>query len=379
MTRRELLKTAALAAVSLPRSLASPSSNPARIYVGPPLPRSYVWMRPSISRSTDDWKRDFDLLRASGIHGIIPEVYNGRQTLFRSKRLPVRAPWLESALPIARAAGLEVHAWMWCMPCLLDDVIKQHPDWYNVNAKGESAVDKPAYVDYYKFLDPARPEVREFVGDTVRELAAIAGLTGIHLDYIRHPDAILPRGLWSKYGIVQDKVYPPYDYGYTEYSRKIFKTQYGVDPIELKDPESSREWLQYRLDSVVDLVNNYLVPAAKAGKKQISAAVFPGPSLARTMVRQDWGRFKLDAFFPMLYHSFYEEGPEWVRRYTEEAVRTAPGSVHSGLFVSPMTDAEFTRTIELAMAGGAAGVSIFDFGAMNPARWALFSKVVAAR
>jgi hypothetical protein len=36
--------------------------------------------------------------------------------------LPVRAPWLESAIPIATSAGLEVHV-MWCMPCLLDDVI----------------------------------------------------------------------------------------------------------------------------------------------------------------------------------------------------------------------------------------------------------------
>ena len=144
--------------------------------------------------------------------------------------------------------------------------------------------------------------------DTVRELAAIPGLTGIHLDYIRHPDAILPSGLWSKYGIMQDKVYPPYDYGYTEYSRKIFKSRFGVDPIELKDPEANRDWLQYRLDTVVDLVNKYLVPAAKAGGKKITAAVFPGPSLARTMVRQDWGRFELDAFLPMLYHSFYEAG-----------------------------------------------------------------------
>ncbi len=336
-------------------------------------------MRPSVTKSLDDWKRDFDLMRASGIHAIIPEIYNGRQTLFRSTRLPVRAAWLESAIPVATAAGLEVHAWMWCMPCLLDDVIKQHPDWYNVNAKGESAVDKPAYVDYYKFLDPARTEVREFVRDTVRELAAIPGLTGIHLDYIRHPDAILPRGLWSKYGIVQDKVYPPYDYGYTEYSRKIFKSRFGVDPLELKDPEANHDWLQYRLDTVVDLVNKYLVPAARAGGKKISAAVFPGPSLARTMVRQDWGRFDLDHFCPMLYHSFYEEGPEWVRRYTDEAVRTVKAPVYSGLFVSPMTDDEFTRTIEMALAGGASGVSIFDAGAMNPARWALLGKIVGAR
>ena len=334
-------------------------------------------MRPSLTRSADDWRRDFDLMRRSGIAGIIPEVYNGRQTLFPS-RLPMRAPWLPETIPLATAAGLEVHAWMWCMPCLVPSVIKEHPDWYNVNARGESAVDKPAYVDYYKFLDPARQEVRAFIRETVRELAVVHGLTGIHLDYIRHPDAILPSGLWSKYGIVQDKVYPPYDYGYTPFSRKIFEARYGVDPILLSDPESNRDWLQYRLDSVVDLVNNFLAPIARQNGKQITAAVFPGPSLARTMVRQDWGRFRLDAYLPMLYHSFYEAGPEWVRKYTQEAVRTVKAPVYSGLFVSPLSDADFVRTIDMALEGGASGVSIFDAGAMTPARWALFAKAVQA-
>ena len=370
MTRRELLKTAATAAISL--------TVPRQLRAGPPS-KNFVWMRPSITRSADDLRRDFELLRAAGIHGIIPEVYNGRQTLFRSTRLPVRATWLNDTLPLARAAGLEVHAWMWCMPCLLDTVIAQHPDWYNVNAKGESAVNKPAYVDYYKFLDPARPEVREFVRDTVRELAAIDGLTGVHLDYIRHPDAILPKGLWSKYGITQERVHPPYDYGYTEYSRKLFKDKHGVDPITLADPETSQEWLQYRLDSVVDLVKNYLAPAARAGGKKFSAAVFPGPSLARTMVRQDWGRFGLDAYHPMLYSSFYEAGPEFVKKYTDEGRSTVTAPVYSGLYVAPMSDAELTQSIGMALGAGAAGVSIFDAGAMNPARWKVFASAVGTR
>ena len=368
-TRREFVKIATLAAMS---SVAAPLLA-ARQSKGL---RNFVWMRPSITRSAADWRSDFAQMRAAGIHGIIPEIYNGRQTLFQSARLPVRSAWLETAIPLATEAGLEVHAWMWCMPCSIDRVIKEHPDWYNVNAKGESAWDKPAYVDYYKFLDPARPEVREFIRDTVRELAAIPGLTGIHLDYIRHPDAILPSGLWSKYGIVQDKVYPPYDYGYTDYSRKLFRQKAGVDPITLKDPEANAAWLQYRLDSVVDLVNDYLVHAAHAGGKKISAAVFPGQSRARTMVRQDWGRFKLDAFFPMLYHTFYEAGPEFVKTYTEEAVRTVKQPVHSGLFVGPLDAAAYTQTIDMARAGGAAGVSIFDAGAMNAERWALFAKAV---
>jgi len=339
--------------------------------------KNFVWLRPSVTKTPADWQRDFAVMRAAGIHGVIAEVYNGGQALFQSRRLPVRSPWLESAIPIATAAGLELHAWMWCMPCLIPEILQAHPDWYNVNAKGESAADKPAYVPYYKFMDPARPEVREFVRDTVRELAAIPGLTGVHLDYIRHPDAILPSGLWSKYGIVQDKVYPPYDYGYTDYSRRAFKAKTGVDPIELPDPEKNAAWMQYRLDSVVDLVNDYLVPAAHEGGKKISAAVFPGPSRARVMVRQDWGRFKLDAFMPMLYHSFYEAGPDFVKTYTQEAVRTVKVPVHSGLYVQPLDAAEFTTTVRMAIDGGASGVSIFDAGAMTPERWTLLSKALA--
>jgi uncharacterized lipoprotein YddW (UPF0748 family) len=296
MTKREFLQALGVATLALGRGPVPVHARPLTSALQPKRLKNFVWLRPSVTKTADDWRREFGVMRASGIHAIVPEVYNGSQTLFQSRRLPVRTPWLETAIPLATAAGLDVHAWMWCMPCLIPDVIKTHPDWYNVNAKGESAVDKPAYVDYYKFLDPARPEVREFVRDTVRELAAIPGLTGIHLDYIRHPDAILPSGLWSKYGIVQDKVYPPYDYGYSAYSRRVFKEKTGIDPIELADPEANAAWFQYRLDSVVDLVNEYLVPAAHDGGKLVTAAVFPGPSRARTMVRQDWGRFKLDAF-----------------------------------------------------------------------------------
>ena len=102
--------------------------------------------------------------------------------------------------------------------------------------------------------------------------------------------------------------------------------------------------------------------------------MFPGPSLARVMVRQDWARFNLDAFLPMLYHRFYEAGPEWVRRYTSEAVATVRQPVYSGLYVPPLDASELDRTIGMAFAGGAGGVSIFDAGAMSPERW----KTVAA-
>jgi len=255
-------------------------------------------------------------------------------------------------------------------------MIQKHPDWYNVNAKGESAHDKPAYVPYYKFLDPGRPEVREWIQTTVKELASIPELAGIHLDYIRHPDAILPIGLWPKYNIVQDKVYPPYDYGYSAYERAQFRAKTGADPMtDLRTPKLIAQWHQFRLDMVTGLVNGHLVPAARAAKKQITAAVFPGPTMARTHVMQDWSRWKLDAFLPMLYHSFYKEQPEWVGAQTREGVAAVKRRLYSGLFVGEMDTDTFARTVEISLRAGASGVSLFADRSVKPAMWQALARL----
>jgi len=375
MRRRELLKILGAGLLGAGCSRVAPTGETAPAKSARRL-KNWTWITLQREQPPDAWKRDFARMRAAGVDAILPEVYNGRQAYFASQRLPVKTGRLEMMLPLAKAEGLEVHAWMWSMPCLLDDMLKKHADWYNVNAKGESAADKPAYVDYYKFLDPARPEVREFVKGTVEELAAFGELTGIHLDYIRHPDAILPKGLWSKYNLVQDRVYPEFDYGYSPYSRAQFKQKHGIDPTEIKEPAQKAAWMQYRLDSVTDLVNGYLVPAAHARGKVITAAVFPGPTLAREMVRQDWGRWDLDAFLPMLYHNFYEAGPDWVREQTREAVATVNKPVYSGLF-APAVDARgLAAIIEAAVGGGASGVSIFSAQAMDDAKWKALATAV---
>ena len=370
MNRRSFLKASGLGAAALGGSFLL--DNSLRAKGRDTSLKNWVWIPLDAQRSDDAWKRSFALARESGVRAVLPEIYDGRNAYFASQHLPVKTDLLAKLLRLGAAEGLEVHAWMWSMPCMIDEIMKKHPDWYNVNAKGESAVDKPAYVDYYKFLDPGRPEVREWVQATVRELAGIAELTGIHLDYIRHPDAILPKGLWAKYKIVQDKVYPRYDYGYSEYERKHFKQQYGVDPLEIKDGELGKKWLQFRWDMVTDLVNDYLVPAAQAKGKMITAAVFPGPTLARQMVRQDWGRWKLDAFLPMLYNVFYEAGPEWVKQQTQEGVATVSKPVYSGLFVHEMNDGTLAQTAEMAIEGGASGVSIFSLDGMDQAKWSAF-------
>ena len=45
------------------------------------------------------------------------------------------------------------------------ELLDKHPDWYAVNRKGESCHDKPAYVDYYRFLCPNHQGVAEYLAE----------------------------------------------------------------------------------------------------------------------------------------------------------------------------------------------------------------------
>jgi uncharacterized lipoprotein YddW (UPF0748 family) len=314
-------------------------------------------------------------MRRSGIDAILPEIYNSRLAYYRSSHLPVGEAWLENLLPLAKAEGLEVHAWIWTMPCNIEEVRQQHPDWFAVNRKGESAAEKPAYVGYYKFLCPSHAEVHEFLKTSVTELCQCETLDGIHLDYIRYPDVILPEALQPNYGLKQDREYPEFDYCYCSVCRGDFKRESGLDPMALDDPAANGAWKQFRYDRITHLVNDTLVPIARAYKKSVTAAVFPNWDL----VRQQWPVWDVDGVFPMLYHTLYHKGVGWIREETEKGVRSLRGRIplYSGIMASHLDSQEFTGAIEAGLAGGANGVVLFHGNGMTEAQWQLFQQAIA--
>lgn len=109
--------------------------------------------------------------------------------------------------------------------------------------------------------------------------------------------------------------------------------------MELKYPMENQSWINFRLDAITRVVDA-ITKAVKADHKAISAAVFPGPSMARKMVRQDWGEWTLDAYYPMIYNKFYYEGPEWIGRSVKESVETVNGraKIYAGLMFGDIKD-----------------------------------------
>lgn len=62
------------------------------------------------------------------------------------------------------------------------------------------------------------------------------------------------------------------------------------------------------------------------------AAVFPTPTIARTLVRLAWDEWPLDRFFPILYRSFHLEDIPWIGDARLAALREAlEWNTHGGV------------------------------------------------
>jgi uncharacterized lipoprotein YddW (UPF0748 family) len=279
----------------------------------------------------------------------------------------------------AHGAGLTFHRWTWILNRSGDAKVKaEHPDWFDVSRNGDSSLTKPPYVGYYQWLCPTREEVRAYLRDQLDEIAAHPGVDGVHLDYIRHPDVILPKGLWANYKLVQDHEMPEYDFCYCAVCRSTFKAQYGTDPLELPAPTADEAWRRFRYRSVTDLVKG-LSRTVHARGKAISAAVFPTPTLARTLVRQAWDEWPLDLVLPMTYHKFYEQDIPWIGTAVREGVAALPGSepLFAGLYLPDLKEpADLDRAIRTARDAGASGVSCFEMGGLTEAHLRVVRKSV---
>lgn len=375
MHRRDMIKALGLGALAAstaqwPFTLYA-STNPKKVQR-----KNWAWVLPETGKPLSYWKTLFANAKTYGIDGIIFEAYDSRNAYYDASHLPVAEDILSKLIPICQSLELELHAWMHTMPCNVKKIVEEHPDWYAVNGKGESAVDKPAYVDYYKFLDPCNPEAQAFINSNVESLAKIAEVDAVHLDYVRLPDVIIAEALQPKYNVVQDREYPEFDYSYSKACRTQFKAQTGIDPLlDLKDPSANKEWRQFRYDSVTNLVNGKLVPTARKHKKQVSAAVFPN----WRAVRQEWRVWDLDCFMPMLYHNFYNADLNWIGNHIKRQLveLKSPKPIYSGLFVPKLNPAELSQAYKISMDAGASGISLFHLGEMKAAHWKALKKALS--
>lgn len=324
--------------------------------------KNWAWMGGEAPEDAT-WAEQFVTMKEAGIDGLLLQQEDPSV--------------LREVVPTARDEGLEVHIWM--MTMRRGENVDEHPGWYAVNRNGVSTAEDPPYVDYYHFMSPCVPDVRDYLADHVDMLAQIDGVSGIHLDYIRFPDVILPIALQPKYDLDQDREFPEFDYGYHEACRAQFEAQTGTDPMDLENPPKNEKWVQFRYDQITQVVTR-LAEVVHRHDKMISAAVFPTPDIARRLVRQDWPSWPLDAVMPMIYHNFYEKEVSWIETAVRDGVAAlGPNTpLYSGLFVPELSPDELVAAVEHAREGGASGVTLFNVENMTDAHWTQLSGVLTA-
>ncbi len=252
--------------------------------------------------------------RAARMHvkGLLVQVVGRGDAWYASRLLP-RAEPLDSrsdADPLAHmvqrahASGLEVHAWMNCLlvwsgkryPRDYRHVVRAHPDWIAelqdgrrtswVTARGLKKLNLEG-----AYLAPARPGVRRFVASIAAEIATNYAVDGIHLDYIRQPDA---------------------ETGFDPDTRARFALFHGADPQRFNlAPPARRDslmrlWRQFQHDQVTAVVRAVrdTLQSIRPGIS-LSAAVVSDPARSEGSTAQNWRGWLHDGLLDRAYVMCY--------------------------------------------------------------------------
>ena len=329
-----------------------------------------AWVYIPVFFSLSDYSKMAEDLAEIGFNEVYLIVSSGNGTLYPSK-VRTQRPELKGkdvVTPLIKELKkreIEVHAWIVSLNFHNQEFFREHKDWYVVNKNGVSCLDEPPYVNHYKWLCPSREEVRENLKSLFLEVAERFDVDGLHFDYIRLPDILLPKALRKNYEGVpeEDVLQPRFDYCYCKVCREKFMKKYGVDPLELKyiDPLYGK-WFKWRSDRITSLVKE----VSKAVKNydnslKVSAAVFATPKLAYEYVFQNWTIWRLDWYNPMIYHEMYGEPSTWIGDAVREASLRGV-DVCAGILVKYMRSREETiNAFKLAKENGGVGVTVFVY------------------
>ena len=249
-----------------------------------------VWDHDGTGWYPGDWDRTAKLMAESGINAIFINATWAGLAHYPSKILPESytkrfyGDQLAQCIAAARKYDIEVHAWIVCW------YLENAPVEFTQPLRNGDRLQHTSGGAERLWMNPAHPENRQHHLDIVREILTNYEVDGIHLDYIRYPDA---NGCFSPY------------------TRRQFEEASGFAiqnwPQDvLKGGQHYNEFITWRAGVISSFVKetravaNEVKPAAR-----LSAAVWGGYPQVITSIGQDWASWMkdglLDFVCPMNY------------------------------------------------------------------------------
>lgn len=277
-------------------------------------------------------------LAKAGFNVVYPEVFRRGYTLYPS-RLTEQDPefaqspdLLKTLVTEAHALGMEVHPWIWTLrvrsPGFGNPVLDRLPA---LASRALGPTTEPP-----RFLSPADPRTRQWIGLLVDEMFSRYAFDGLMLDYIRY-DETIPEDEISR-------TYFALDY-FVKYG------QYPPNPIP-PHSQAAAEWQAWREEQVNQLVRDLSERLKRKNPRLIlSASTFRGESFARLTKMQHWRHWSnnrwINVVTSMLYTSKDEDLATWLAWETDNYRR--PNLLYPILGPHRMNDASWETLSQIRL------------------------------
>lgn len=333
-----------------------------------------VWIRPTF-KTQEEICKVLDSLSQAGINTIFIETYYHGMTIFPSKTMESRGfvkvnpdyanfDALDFWIHEAHKRNIKVHIWFETFyignknpASNPKNIVSINPSWANVTKKDYDQNRPTPSVSEHNgyFLDPANPEVQNYLLELLCEIIQTYHPDGINLDYIRYPQSISSQYAGSDMS----------SWCYTNYARNDYKSIYGVDPMELTQFEPLWEsWNEYRRGKVTEFVRR-ASKICRSNNVNLTAVIFPNRQAALDMKQQDWKRWSannyVDGFTPL----FLTCDPATATGLMKEVLnnKTPQTKLYAGLFITFMngSESDLIKQINAMRDLSLDGFSIFDY------------------
>ena len=334
-----------------------------------------TWVRPT-ETTPEQIIETLEKIKAGGFNSIFLETYYHGNTIYPSKTMnkygfTVQNPTFEGFDPLkvwikeAHKRDIKVHTWFQSFYIgnkppenCASSILSIRPDWGNKTQKfadlpqaTRSASEHNGY-----FIDPANPEIHDFLLELLEEIIEEYEPDGINLDYIRYPNNNTDKA--------------EYAWGFTDYARNEFKEQYGVDPKDLTTTDVHWfDWNVYRRDKITTFVKK-VGELCKKERVYLSTVIFPDIASALASKQQDWRTWSVNGYIDGFTPLFLTYDQEMLASMMQDVITVkAPSTeLYAGLFVTFMggSPEDLIRQIYQTRRMFANGIILFDYAHTTP-------------
>lgn len=308
-----------------------------------------VWDHDGVGWYPGDWDRTARELKAAGINTLFINTLWAGLAHYPSKIVPESHTYrkfgdqMKAASAAARKYGLKIHAWvvLW--------QINNAPDDFQAKMRKAGRLQQAADGTKLTWLNPVLDANQKYMLSAIEELARNYDLDGIHLDYIRYPDA---------------------NADYSPATRAAFERWLGRSPgawpASVRSGEMQNKFRSWRAGIITDFVKTTRRSLRQIKPElKLSAAVWGGYPDTIASIGQDWGAWIRDGQFDFVCPMNYADDTYKFSALTQKqlALPGAKGRIIPGIGVtaaeSQLSPDKVIEQIAIARRLGAPGFSLY--------------------